>query len=254
MSPSDRIHAALAHFKADQLLKEAQIRDSVIAELHRPVVTIVEENLKALSSVELQEGIGSTFELQEAATTPMHPEPPGGNVENKRLDVGTTPFQPRTERRRYAQLWAATISLAAIAAILASAAPFSPPTHKGPDQPASSQSLPRTSVSAHPTLVKPGSRRHASIKITETSWVSACTDGKQVFADLLTTKDRREFSFSSRAIVRVGNASGVDIALDGAPIGPLGGHGKLRRVEIGRSGFRLLPITSDDGDRDCENS
>jgi hypothetical protein len=245
MSPSDRIHAALAHFKAEQLLKEAQMRDSVIAEVHHPVVTIVEENLKALSLVELQEG--STFELQEAATTPMHPEPPGGNVGKKRLDVGTTPFQPRTERRRYAQLWAATISLAAIAAILASAAPFSPPSHKGLDQPA-------TSVSAHPTLIKPGSRRHASIRITETSWVAACTDGKQVFADLLTPKDSRELSFSSRATVRVGNASGVDIALDGAPIGPLGGHGKLRRVEIGRSGFRLLPITSEDGDRDCGNS
>ena len=91
------------------------------------------------------------------------------------------------------------------------------------------------------------------MKIVETSWVSACADGKQIFAELFTTNEAREFWFSSRAVVRVGNASGVEFTLDGISVGPLGGHARLRRIEIDPNGLRVVPVKPSDGDRDCWN-
>jgi hypothetical protein len=135
-----------------------------------------------------------------------------------------------------------------VLAILASAAPFAPPIRKEP-----AQSVTKSVSASVPAPVTNPGRRRASLKIIETSWVSACADGKQIFADVFTPNDTREFLFSSRALVRVGNASGVDFALDGVSLGPLGGHARLRRIEISPSGFRVVPVKHSDGDRDCWN-
>jgi len=50
-----------------------------------------------------------------------------------------------------------------------------------------------------------------------------------------------------------GNASAVEMAVDGVSVGLLGGRGKLRKGEIS-PGLRLLPVLSSDGDRDCWNN
>jgi len=234
MMPSDRIHEALMSFKAHQLLSQANNRDAAPAEA-RPVVIVVEENLVALSSA----GIDSPSTIIEEVVSSMDAQ--GGEE--------MPPPPRRADRRRNAPLWAAA-GIAGVLAILASAAPFSAPIRKGPIQPVSSQSP--ASPSVHVPVTSP-SHRHASLKIVETSWISACADGKQIFADVFTPNDTREFLFSSRAVVRVGNASGVDFALDGVSLGPLGGHARLRRIEISPSGFRVVPVKPSDGDRDCWN-
>jgi len=235
MMPSDRIHEALMSFKAHQLLSQANNRDAAPAE-PRPVVIVVEENLVALSSA----GIDSPSTIIEEVVSSMDAQ--GGEE--------MPPPPRRADRRRNAPLWAAAAGIAGVLAILASAAPFSTPIRKSPIQPVSSQSP--ASPSIHVPVTSP-SHRHASLKIVETSWISACADGKQIFADVFTPNDTREFLFSSRAVVRVGNASGVDFALDGVSLGPLGGHARLRRIEISPSGFRVVPVKPSDGDRDCWN-
>jgi len=236
MTPSEQIHEALMRFKAEQLLNQARRCDSV-AEEPLPAVTIVEENLVALSSSGVPWPSLSHTTIQ-AEQPPAAPVTPLVELENI------------IRVRQYAQRWATAAGIAAVVAILASAAPFSPPIRKGNFVERVEPTA--ASPSVQTPVTGPG-RRHASLKMVETSWVSACADGKQIFSELFTTNDSRDFWFSSQAVVRVGNASGVEFALDGVPVGPLGGHARLRRIEISPSGFRVVPVRPSDGDRDCRN-
>jgi hypothetical protein len=79
----------------------------------------------------------------------------------------------------------------------------------------------------------------ASVKATAASWISTCTDGK-VAGRLLPAGGELEIEFSRQAQVVVGNAAGVQIELEGKPLGPLGPEGKSRLVELTPSGFRVL--------------
>jgi len=84
--------------------------------------------------------------------------------------------------------------------------------------------------------------RHATLKVVEPTWVMASSDGKRLFNKKLVKDDIREIEFSGKALLRVGNAKGLEIILDGKPIGPIGGRGQARLVELSGNGFRLLPL------------
>ncbi|HEV8039252.1 MAG TPA: RodZ domain-containing protein [Bryobacteraceae bacterium] len=84
--------------------------------------------------------------------------------------------------------------------------------------------------------------RHAMIKVVEATWIIATSDGKRLFNKKLAKDDIREIEFSDKALLRIGNAKGVEISLDGKPIGPIGGRGQARLVELSAAGFRLLPL------------
>jgi hypothetical protein len=93
--------------------------------------------------------------------------------------------------------------------------------------------------------------RHASIEVTTTNWVSACSDGKEVLRRFLSSGDVRQIDFFERALLRVGNAAGVRIAVEGRPV-PLGPSGGLRVIELGPHGSRLVSLPpADDGRNDC---
>jgi hypothetical protein len=103
-------------------------------------------------------------------------------------------------------------------------------------------SLAQTSAAPIPMPLNASRKRHASIKATEASWVSACSDGKEVFARLFLPNDKREIEFSERAVMRVGNAGGVEITLEGKPIEMVGGPGRLREIEFSPGGFQFRPV------------
>ena len=84
--------------------------------------------------------------------------------------------------------------------------------------------------------------RHATIKAAEPTWILATSDGKRLFKKKFAKDDVREIEFSEKAQLRIGNAKGVEISLDGKPIGPIGGLGQPRLVELSTTGFRLLPL------------
>lgn len=89
--------------------------------------------------------------------------------------------------------------------------------------------------------------RDASLKTTAASWISVCADGKALADKLLPAGGELEIEFSRQAQVVVGNAGGVQIALEGKPLGPLGPDGKTRLVELTPSGFRVLATGALDG-------
>jgi hypothetical protein len=78
------------------------------------------------------------------------------------------------------------------------------------------------------------------IRAAEPSWLFASSDGKQIFQGLLAVNQTLVVEFSEGAVLRIGNAGGVEISLDGKPIGPLGERGKYRVVELSRRGARFL--------------
>ena len=70
------------------------------------------------------------------------------------------------------------------------------------------------------------------------------TLGKEVFGKLLAKDETRQIDFAEKALVRVGNAGGVDITVDGKSIGPLGPRGAIRAVELTPDGHRFVPLSA----------
>jgi hypothetical protein len=95
----------------------------------------------------------------------------------------------------------------------------------------------------------PSSARHAEIRVTEPVWVYAVSDGKELFQKLLAKDETRQIDFVEKALVRMGNAGGVEISVDGKSIGPLGARGQIRALEITPDGHRFIPLSAADPEK-----
>jgi len=90
---------------------------------------------------------------------------------------------------------------------------------------------------------------HAEIRVTEPVWVYAVSDGKELFQKLLAKDETKQIEFADKALVRVGNAGGVEISVDGKSIGPLGPPGQIRALEITAGGHRFVPLSTVDPEK-----
>ena len=75
----------------------------------------------------------------------------------------------------------------------------------------------------------------------EKTWLSISSDGKNVFANSLEAHETKFVEASEKVRVLVGNAGGVEISLNGKPIGPIGPRGQVRVVEFTPAGFQIVP-------------
>jgi hypothetical protein len=105
---------------------------------------------------------------------------------------------------------------------------------------------------AKPAQVEPAKPHLATITATENTWISACSDGRVVFENLLIPNGTLEVRFSSLAAIHLGNAGGVGISVDGKPIGPVGTPGMVRVVELLPDQIRLLPPNQRERSRNCK--
>jgi len=64
-------------------------------------------------------------------------------------------------------------------------------------------------------------------KVTETCWVEAMADGKRVEYSLLKPSETRTWRAHKEFMIKAGNAGGIDLELDGRPVGPLGKRGEV---------------------------
>ncbi|MBZ5632662.1 MAG: DUF4115 domain-containing protein [Acidobacteriia bacterium] len=85
-------------------------------------------------------------------------------------------------------------------------------------------------------------KEHASLKFTGSNWASVCADGQKVFERMFSASEAREFTFSDKAVVRLGNAGAVEIEVNGKPAGSAGRPGQLRLLELTAAGLRPLPM------------
>ena len=78
------------------------------------------------------------------------------------------------------------------------------------------------------------------IQAKQGSWIDACADGRTVIRRYLAPAGTAELGFANTAVVRTGNAGGVDISVDGRLAGPLGKAGEVRVIRFDGKGFHLL--------------
>jgi cytoskeleton protein RodZ len=72
-------------------------------------------------------------------------------------------------------------------------------------------------------------------------WVLATTDGKYAFSDTMEPNASRIIEANDRVFLKLGNAGGVHVLLNGKPVGPLGEEGQVLRVQFTSGGFQIVP-------------
>jgi cytoskeleton protein RodZ len=91
---------------------------------------------------------------------------------------------------------------------------------------------------------------HASLPLRvglsadEKTWISISTDGKNIFSNSLQPHETKVVEASEKVRLLIGNAGGVEISLNGKPIGPVGPKGQICIVELTPSGFQIVPRKS----------
>src|SRR6185436_18687470 len=75
----------------------------------------------------------------------------------------------------------------------------------------------------------------------EKTWISISSDGKNVFANSLQPHQTKVVEASAKVRLLIGNAGGLEISLNGKPIGPIGPKGQVRVVELTPAGFQIVP-------------
>jgi cytoskeletal protein RodZ len=87
----------------------------------------------------------------------------------------------------------------------------------------------------------PAATVRIEIIASEPVWVLARTDGKFAFTGTMDANTRRSVDAVKDIVLRLGNAGGVTILLNGQPIPPVGPKGQARTVQFTSGGFQIVP-------------
>ena len=93
-------------------------------------------------------------------------------------------------------------------------------------------------VGAGPAAAAAGSRVELALTATEETWLSVSSDGTPVFSGLLEANQTKIIEGKELAELRVGNAAGLEVRLNGKPLGPLGAHGQVRDLAFTSDKFQ----------------
>jgi cytoskeleton protein RodZ len=78
------------------------------------------------------------------------------------------------------------------------------------------------------------------VTAAEDVWVMARSDGKVLFSGTLHANEARTVEAANMVLLRLGNAGGVTITLNGKPIGEVGPKGQVRTVQLTSGGFQIV--------------
>jgi cytoskeleton protein RodZ len=99
---------------------------------------------------------------------------------------------------------------------------------------------------AMPQPPVPASNSDAPVRVELTAdepvWVLVRNDGKYLFSGTLGARESRTFEATSTVLLRLGNAGGVTVTLNGKPVGPLGPKGQVRTVQFTSGGFEIVAV------------
>lgn len=82
-----------------------------------------------------------------------------------------------------------------------------------------------------------------AITATEPVWISVKSDGNRVYTGTLAPHETKQLQGSRKMFVFLGNAGGVEMTLNGKPVGPFGSSGEIRLVEFTPQGAHIVPRT-----------
>jgi cytoskeleton protein RodZ len=86
----------------------------------------------------------------------------------------------------------------------------------------------------------PGGQVKVEITAAEPVWVMARANGKYLFSGTLEANQTKSVEANGTLTLRVGNAGGLNITLNGKPIGPVGPKGQVRDVQFTSGGFQIV--------------
>jgi len=75
----------------------------------------------------------------------------------------------------------------------------------------------------------------------EPVWIEIKSDGRVTFSGLMQANESRTVDANSTVLLVLGNAGGVNISLNGKPIGSVGAKGQVRNLQLTSGGFEILP-------------
>ncbi len=77
-----------------------------------------------------------------------------------------------------------------------------------------------------------------TLHVVERSWVQITSDGKVLLAGELAPESQKSFTASKEMVVKLGNASGVEISYNGKPLSPFGPEDKTKTLTFTPDGQR----------------
>jgi cytoskeletal protein RodZ len=80
-----------------------------------------------------------------------------------------------------------------------------------------------------------------NLSATEKTWLSITSEGKRLFSGFLEPSQTKTLTGLEAARMTVGNAGGIEVRLNGKPIGPIGKSGQVRTVVFTPDNFEVLP-------------
>ena len=81
-----------------------------------------------------------------------------------------------------------------------------------------------------------------NLEATEKTWLSITSEGKRLFSGFLEPSQTKTLTGVEAARMTVGNAGGIEVRLNGKPIGPIGKSGQVRVVVFTPDNFEVLPL------------
>jgi hypothetical protein len=69
-----------------------------------------------------------------------------------------------------------------------------------------------------------------NLSATEDTWIKITSNGKEIFSGILRPSQTKTLDASEVAKMKVGNAGGIEVRMNGKSIGPIGGRGEVREV------------------------
>ena len=101
------------------------------------------------------------------------------------------------------------------------------------------QQLQTAATSSAPAPASSG--QHVTLQASELTWVSTRDSaGNQTLARVFQKGETQNLDLPNGATVRVGNAGGLSILLNGASIGALGTHGQVREVVFRNGSYKVV--------------
>jgi len=96
------------------------------------------------------------------------------------------------------------------------------------------------SPSAQPA--SPGAQQTIELKAIEPTWVAVHIDGQMAFARLIETDQTKTIETSGTVRVRLGNAGGVQITVNGKPMEEIGRKGQVKVIEFTGGVSKVVPL------------
>ena len=108
-----------------------------------------------------------------------------------------------------------------------------------PAQPATPREQPPAPTVTTVAQASAGGR--VNVQASELTWVSLRNGaGAPMLARVFKTGDTQSFDMPDGATMRIGNAGGLKVSLNGTPLGPIGPHGQVREVVFRNGSYKIV--------------